>query len=163
VKLLDEAAAADPAQVVRFEANARKLAAVEHKNIVAVLALGRHEGAPFVAMQKAEGRSLAEHVHARGGRLPGVEAARVVAQLAEAELRAAVLKAASEHPNDRFASPLELQQALLPCAAEKAVAMVMVPAARPSRPRAAAHAEAITAPLAPMTAPSSAIEERTTK
>jgi len=82
VKLLD--GAEDAAQVERFESSARRLAALEHKNVVAVLSLGRHQGVPFVAMQKAEGRSLAEHLHARGGKLPAHEAAHIVAQVAEA-------------------------------------------------------------------------------
>ncbi len=83
VKLLDEASVSDAAAVERFEKNARGLARVDHKNVVAVLSLGRHGGVPFVAMRQAEGRSLAEHLHARGGRVAAAEAAHIVAQLAE--------------------------------------------------------------------------------
>ncbi|MBK7857044.1 MAG: protein kinase [Archangiaceae bacterium] len=84
VKLLDESYAQNTEVIDRFELNARRLASIEHRNVVAVLALGRHQGLPFVAMRQAEGHSLAEHLHAQGGRLQPAEAAFIVSQLAEA-------------------------------------------------------------------------------
>jgi hypothetical protein len=84
LKLLDEALAKDAAEVGRFERDARRLAGLEHPNIAGVLALGTSDGVPFVVMKRAEGRSLAEHVHTRGDRLEAAEAAHVVRQLCEA-------------------------------------------------------------------------------
>jgi hypothetical protein len=115
VKMLDETAASDAALVERFEENARRLARVDHKNVIAVLALGRHQGVPFVAMRQADGRSLAEHLHARGGRLAPNEAAQVVAQLAEAfeAVHTAGGPQGSLQPRSIFVAETELRVTLL--------------------------------------------------
>jgi serine/threonine-protein kinase len=84
LKLLDESRAKDRTEVERFERDARRLAAIEHRNVVSVLAMGAAQGIPFVVMRRAEGRSLAEHVHARGGKLPPSEAAHVLKELSAA-------------------------------------------------------------------------------
>jgi serine/threonine protein kinase/Flp pilus assembly protein TadD len=77
LKVLPFAAAMDPRQLRRFQAEAQAAAHLNHGNIVPVFAVGSDRGVHFYAMQFIEGRSLAEVVRdlrsaADGGRIePG--------------------------------------------------------------------------------------------
>jgi serine/threonine protein kinase len=75
VKVMHEALTSSPAQVARFERETRVLATLEHLNLTPVLGSGRWQGRPFVVMRLLVGRTVAELMHARGGKLPLGEAA----------------------------------------------------------------------------------------
>jgi serine/threonine protein kinase len=84
VKLLHEHLLSDPVAVARFERESRVLATLEHPHIVPILGVGKAGNRPFLVMKLLEGRSLAEQLHVRGGRLPVNEAVPLLSQLCEA-------------------------------------------------------------------------------
>ncbi len=84
VKVLHEALVGSPAQVARFEREARVLAAQDHTNLTPVLGSGRFEGRPFVVMRLLTGRSVAELLHARGGKLSLTEVSFCLMQVCDA-------------------------------------------------------------------------------
>ena len=66
LKVLPEALAADPAQLARFEREARALAALSHPNIVGIHSIEEHDGLRFLTMELVEGTSL-DHAIPRTG------------------------------------------------------------------------------------------------
>jgi serine/threonine-protein kinase len=58
LKLMTEAADADPSARERFFREARSAAKLTHKNIVTVYDLGEHEGHPYLAMEFLDGEDL---------------------------------------------------------------------------------------------------------
>ncbi|MBL8957968.1 MAG: serine/threonine protein kinase, partial [Myxococcaceae bacterium] len=84
VKLLNGEHVGDADAVARFENEARIFARIDHKNLALALSTGRHQGLPFLVMKQLKGRSLAELLHARGGRLELAQAAAVGAELCDA-------------------------------------------------------------------------------
>lgn len=66
IKLLATQLMGDPELVARFEREARLTASLEHPNIVAVYAVGNHEGRPFIVMKKLEGQPLSSHLRDQG-------------------------------------------------------------------------------------------------
>ncbi len=68
VKVLDSAFARRRAVRARFEAESRALLALQHPNVIRVVAVGQ-EGAAYMVMELAEGGSLADWV-ARNGPMP---------------------------------------------------------------------------------------------
>ncbi|MGL4555216.1 MAG: serine/threonine-protein kinase, partial [Gemmataceae bacterium] len=77
LKVLPGAAALDGRHRQRFLNEARAAAGLHHPHIVPVHSVGEAGGTPFFAMQKIDGRPLA-------GKLAPVEAARLIAQAADA-------------------------------------------------------------------------------
>ena len=67
----------------RFAREARALAKLRHKNVVAVHSVGEHEGNPYIVMDFVAGESLGERLE-REGSLPPDEAAAIVRTLATA-------------------------------------------------------------------------------
>ncbi|HVJ79912.1 MAG TPA: protein kinase, partial [Planctomycetia bacterium] len=70
LKTLVESGRADPAQVERFEREARTAAQLHHTNIVPIYSCGRVDGAPYFAMQFVEGCSAADWIRDWNGVAP---------------------------------------------------------------------------------------------
>ena len=79
----------DPEALGRFQLEGEAAARVSHPNVLQVHERGVHQGRPYLVMDLAAG-SLRERLR-KGGALPGAEAARLLAPIAEAlgELHAA--------------------------------------------------------------------------
>jgi len=60
VKVLSGKLATDPDSLDRFAQEARSAAALNHPNIVTIYSVGEENGAPYIAMELVEGRSLRE-------------------------------------------------------------------------------------------------------
>ena len=58
VKVLPGAKEHDPDRLVRFEQEARAVAALDHPNIVTVYDVGVHDGGPFIVMEYVRGETL---------------------------------------------------------------------------------------------------------
>jgi serine/threonine-protein kinase len=83
LKLIAPALAADPAYRERFLREVDALAALEHPNVVPMLAAGEWEGQLYLAMRYLDGPDLAEVVRTRGP-LPPAEAITLLAPIADA-------------------------------------------------------------------------------
>src|SRR5262249_27536338 len=73
---------ADPNELARFQTEAESAARLKHPNIVAVYDVGEQDGAPYIAMEPVEGRTLAERLQT--GPMQPFEAADLVMTLARA-------------------------------------------------------------------------------
>ncbi|MDY3558871.1 serine/threonine-protein kinase [Gemmata sp. JC673] len=83
LKVLTDAGLNDPAARSRFLTEAEAVARLQHPHIVQVYEFGEHAGRPYLAMEFADGGSLAEHL-ARGRTFPPARAAELVARVADA-------------------------------------------------------------------------------
>ncbi len=82
LKMIRAGASARPEDIVRFESEAKAVAAIEHANIVKIHDIGEHEGLPYFSLEYLAGGSLAQKI---GGKpQPFDEAARIVEVLARA-------------------------------------------------------------------------------
>ncbi|MFN0131309.1 MAG: protein kinase domain-containing protein [Phycisphaerales bacterium] len=83
IKVLSEAMSRDAEGLMRFEREARILAALNHPNIAAIHSLGTDDGGSrFLVLEYAEGKSLGERLGE--GAMTVAEAAGVLAQVARA-------------------------------------------------------------------------------
>jgi Tol biopolymer transport system component len=60
IKMLPEALANDADRLLRFEQEARTIAALNHPNILGIHDIGAHDGAPFLVSEFLEGQTLGE-------------------------------------------------------------------------------------------------------
>ena len=82
LKMIRAGAGARPEDLVRFETEAKAVAAIEHPNIVKIFEIGEHDGLPYFSLEYLAGGSLAKKI---GGKpQPVDEAARIVEVLARA-------------------------------------------------------------------------------
>jgi Tol biopolymer transport system component len=80
LKALPEGVSEDPERLLRFEREARLLAAINHPNIAAIYGLEEHLGARLLVMELVEGQTLSERLVA--GALPVEEALAVAGGIA---------------------------------------------------------------------------------
>jgi serine/threonine protein kinase len=81
IKVLPEEMASDAQRLRRFEQEARAASALNHPNIVTIHEIGEHEGAPYIAMEYVEGKTLREIL--ADGPLSNDKLIRYATQLAE--------------------------------------------------------------------------------
>jgi serine/threonine protein kinase len=81
IKVLPGTFASDPDRLRRFEHEARASGALNHPNVLVVLDVGTHEGAPYLVSELLEGESLRERL--RHGALPLRKALEYGAQIAQ--------------------------------------------------------------------------------
>jgi serine/threonine-protein kinase len=77
IKWMLPGAARSKESLMRFLAEARATAKIEHPNVIQILDVGQDGEAPFLVMERLRGSSLAERLE-KGGRLPTPEALRVM-------------------------------------------------------------------------------------
>ena len=82
LKALPDAVSEDPDRLLRFEREARLLAAINHPNIAAIYGLEEQGGARLLVMELVEGATLAWRI--TRGALPVDEALPIALQIAEA-------------------------------------------------------------------------------
>jgi serine/threonine-protein kinase len=74
----------DAEAMARFEREAQVTAGLDHPNIVQVLAVGRHDGRPYMVMKFLEGMGLGRYVKNVGWPLPSSEVLSIAKQLGAA-------------------------------------------------------------------------------
>jgi len=82
IKVLPEAFVADPERLLRFEREAKVLAALDHPNIAGIFEVGHADGVHFLAMQLAPGEDLSARIG--HGAMPVDEALPIALQVAGA-------------------------------------------------------------------------------
>ena len=82
IKVLPAVFGSDPERVVRFQREARTLAALNHPNIAAIYGLEEHDGATALVLELVEGPTLADRI--AQGAVPLDEALRIATQIADA-------------------------------------------------------------------------------
>jgi serine/threonine protein kinase/Tol biopolymer transport system component len=83
IKILPRALTSDAARLVRFEREARMLAALNHPNICAIYGLEEADGMRFLILELVEGGTLAARIRAHGS-LPIAEALTIARQIVDA-------------------------------------------------------------------------------
>jgi eukaryotic-like serine/threonine-protein kinase len=82
LKMIRAGAGARAEDLVRFETEAKAVAAIEHSNIVKIFEIGEQDGLPFFSLEYLAGGNLAKKI---GGKpQPSDEAARIIEVLARA-------------------------------------------------------------------------------
>ena len=82
IKVLPAVFGSDPERVVRFQREARTLAALNHPNIAAIYGLEERDGATALVLELVEGPTLADRI--AQGAVPLDEAVRIATQIADA-------------------------------------------------------------------------------
>jgi Tol biopolymer transport system component len=77
IKILPPTFAESEDRLSRFESEARAAGALNHPNLVTIYELGRHDGAPFIAMELLEGHSLRGLLDEKGAGAAKDDATRV--------------------------------------------------------------------------------------
>jgi serine/threonine protein kinase len=79
IKVLPPAKAKDPQLLARFQREARLAVRLHHPNVISTFQAGEHQGTHYLVMELLKGDTLKE-VLVRRGRLPAVEAIRLIYQ-----------------------------------------------------------------------------------
>src|SRR5262245_49616515 len=79
IKVLPDQFIVDSERVVRFQREAKTLAALNHPNILAVYDIGAHQGSPYIVCELLEGETLRERL--AGGALVVRQAVEYASQL----------------------------------------------------------------------------------
>ena len=82
IKVLPAVFGSDPDRVVRFQREAKTLAALNHPNIAAIYGLEERDGATALVLELVEGPTLADRI--AQGAVPLDEALRIATQIADA-------------------------------------------------------------------------------
>jgi serine/threonine protein kinase/tetratricopeptide (TPR) repeat protein len=82
VKLLRTDANTSADWMARFEREARLASSLQHPHICTIHELGEHDGQPFIAMERLEGRTVRQLIEA--GRIPISQVLHFAAQMADA-------------------------------------------------------------------------------
>jgi hypothetical protein len=88
LKILPPETAADPAQLTRFQSEARAAAKLDHENVARVYYCGADQGLHFIAFEFVEGENLRSLIEGRG-RLSVAESVQIVLQVASGLAHAA--------------------------------------------------------------------------
>ena len=83
IKVVTAALSADPELRLRFEQEARAIAALNHPHICTIHDVGRHEGVDFLVMEYLDGETLAARLK-KTGALPVPEALAIAMQVGDA-------------------------------------------------------------------------------
>src|SRR5262245_20066284 len=81
IKVMTGALAGDPDLRLRFEQEARAIAALNHPHICTIHDVGRHEDVDYLVMEFLEGETLADRI--RRAPLPLAEALALAIQIAD--------------------------------------------------------------------------------
>jgi Tol biopolymer transport system component len=82
LKILPAAVRSDPERLIRFEREARALAALNHPNIATIYGLEQHAGTHALVLELVEGETLGERI--AGGSVPTADALAIARQVIEA-------------------------------------------------------------------------------
>src|SRR5436309_2902620 len=82
IKFLPHLSTSDPERLVRFDREARMLAALNHPHIGAIYGIEDADGVPALVLELIEGETLADRI--RRGPLPVTEALAIARQIADA-------------------------------------------------------------------------------
>jgi eukaryotic-like serine/threonine-protein kinase len=82
IKLLRKDASTSGDWMARFEREARLASSLQHPHICTIHELGEHDGQPFIAMERLEGRTVRQLIEA--GRIPIGQVLHFAAQMADA-------------------------------------------------------------------------------
>jgi serine/threonine protein kinase len=87
VKIMPAHMAANPVLLKRFEQEFKVASRLDHPNIVRALDFGEAGNMPYLVMEYVDGESLGQRIE-RDGKIPEVEAIRIIAQVAQGLHRA---------------------------------------------------------------------------
>ena len=87
IKVMSEATRSNPVLLRRFEQEFRAASRLDHPNMVKAIDYGEADGVPYLVMELVVGKNLSDYVEEKG-RLPELEAIRLVGQVAQGLHRA---------------------------------------------------------------------------